>query len=106
MPDKRRRTGSSGRFGPRYGRVARRRVSEIEEAMREPHTCPDCGADRVARTDTGIWRCSRCDHTFTGGAYRPETPGGRTVKRSIRAALAGEEVDLEFDREDEAEPAE
>jgi large subunit ribosomal protein L37Ae len=106
MSDRRQRTGSSGRFGPRYGRVARRRVSEIEEAMREPHTCPDCGAERVSRSDTGIWTCSRCGHTFTGGAYRPETPGGRTVRRSIRAALAGEEVELDVDLEDAVEEPE
>ena len=106
MPERRRRTGSSGRFGPRYGRVARRRVSEIEEEMRGPHGCPDCGADRVERSDTGIWTCSRCDHTFTGGAYRPETPGGRTVRRSLRAALSGEEVELEVDLESTMEQTE
>jgi len=106
MPDRRRRTGSSGRFGPRYGRVARRRVSEIEEGMRGPHTCPECNADRVERTDTGIWNCGRCDHTFTGGAYQPETPGGRTVNRSIRAALSSEEVDMEVDPESAMEQTE
>ena len=26
---------------------------------------------------------------FAGGAYRPETPAGRTVERSIRTALSG-----------------
>lgn len=103
MTDRRRQTGSSGRFGPRYGRVARRRVSEIEAGMREPHACPDCGAERVSRTDTGIWTCSRCDYTFTGGAYRPGTPGGKTVERSIRAALAGEEVELDIELEDTLE---
>jgi len=99
MTERRRQTGTSGRFGPRYGRVARRRISEIEEGMRAPHTCPECGAERVARTDTGIWQCSRCGHRFTGGAYRPETPGGRTVRRSIRAAMAGETVEMDVDLE-------
>jgi len=91
MPEKKRRTGSSGRFGPRYGRVARRRVSEIEEEMRDDHTCPDCGDDRVSRAGSGIWECGRCGHKFAGGTYRPETPAGRTVRRSIRAALAEED---------------
>jgi len=68
--------------------VARRRVSEIEGEMREKHACPECGAAQVSRAGTGIWECGGCGHTFTGGAYRPETPGGRTVRRSIRAALA------------------
>jgi len=85
-----RRTGSAGRFGARYGRVARRRVAEIEAEMRDDHVCPDCGARRVERRETGIWECSRCGHAFAGGTYRPETPGGRSVRRSIRAALAEE----------------
>lgn len=85
------RTGSAGRFGARYGRVARKRISEIEADMNENHTCPDCGNDTVDRQGTGIWECSRCGYTFAGGTYRPQTPAGRTVKRSIRAALADEE---------------
>jgi len=88
MADNRSKTGSAGRFGARYGRVARRRVAEIEGEMHADHECPDCGAERVERSGTGIWECDACGHTFTGGAYRPQTPGGRTVTRSIRAALA------------------
>lgn len=64
--------------------------------MRDKHVCPDCGEERVSRVGTGIWECSRCDYTFTGGTYRPETPAGRTVRRSIRAALAeGDTSDVE-----------
>jgi len=85
------RTGSAGRFGARYGRVARRRVADIERTMEQDHECPDCGADRVDRQGTGIWECGACGYTFTGGAYSPETPAGKTVTRSIRAALAEDE---------------
>lgn len=101
MPERKRGSGSAGRFGPRYGRVARRRVSEIEGSMRDEHACPECGATQVSRAGTGIWECARCDHTFTGGSYRPETPGGRTVRRSIRAALSegGEEGEDGVDAE-------
>lgn len=84
-------TGSAGRFGARYGRVARRRVAEIEGEMRDKHTCPECGEDRVERNGTGVWECGSCGYTFTGGAYQPETPAGKTVTRSIRAALGEEE---------------
>ena len=35
MSERSGRTGSAGRFGARYGRVARRRVAEIEAGMRE-----------------------------------------------------------------------
>jgi len=91
MANKQGRTGSAGRFGARYGRVARRRVAEIEGDMHADHACPSCGEDAVDRQGTGIWQCGRCGHKFAGGSYRPETPGGRTVRRSIRAALGDEE---------------
>lgn len=90
MSQRQGRTGSAGRFGARYGRVARRRVAEIEGNMRADHACPECGEPRVDRNGTGIWECGDCGYTFTGGAYTPETPGGKTVRRSIRAALAEE----------------
>lgn len=91
MSKKKGRTGSAGRFGARYGRVSRRRVAEIEEQMRDDHVCPECDEARVDRKGTGIWECSRCGYRFTGGTYRPETPAGRSVRRSIRAAMAEEE---------------
>lgn len=77
------RTGSAGRFGARYGRVARRRVAEIEDEMQNA----TLDGDSVKRVGTGIWVNEETGEKFTGGAYRPETPGGRTVKRSIRAVL-------------------
>ncbi|MWG35504.1 50S ribosomal protein L37ae [Halomarina oriensis] len=91
MAKKKGTVGSAGRFGARYGRVARRRVAEIESDMHDDHTCPDCGSPTVDRKGTGIWVCGRCDYTFAGGTYRPETPGGRQVRRSIRAALSDSE---------------
>lgn len=94
MPEEK-TTGSAGRFGPRYGRVSRRRVSEIEAAMRDSHACPDCGTENVSRAGTGLWECGRCGYKFAGGTYRPHTPGGKTVERSIRAALSDEDTDEE-----------
>jgi large subunit ribosomal protein L37Ae len=91
MAKKKGRTGSAGRFGARYGRVARRRVAEIEGDMRDEHTCPECGNDRVERQGTGIWQCGYCGYKYAGGTYSPETPGGKTVRRSIRAALADDD---------------
>jgi len=91
MSQKQGRTGSAGRFGARYGRVARRRVAEIESDMHEDHVCPECGKDRVDRAGTGVWECGFCGYTYTGGTYQPQTPAGKTVRRSIRAALAEDE---------------
>jgi large subunit ribosomal protein L37Ae len=84
---KARKTGSAGRFGARYGRVARRRVKEIEAEMRSATV----DGDDVTRLGTGIWRNEETGEVFTGGTYRPQTPGGKQVRRSIRAALAGED---------------
>ncbi|WP_207588438.1 50S ribosomal protein L37ae [Halomontanus rarus] len=83
--------GSAGRFGARYGRVARRRVSEIEADMNGATV----DGDDVTRVGTGIWKNEETGEKFTGGAYRPETPAGQTVRRSIRAALGEDEPDDE-----------
>lgn len=91
MAEKKGKTGSAGRFGARYGRVSRRRVAEIEADMHDDHACPDCGRERVERQGTATWECGFCGYRFAGGTYRPETPGGKQVRRSLRAALADEE---------------
>ena len=83
MAKKQSRTGSAGRFGARYGRVARRRVAQIEREMESATV----DGDDVTRVGTGIWVNEETGETFTGGAYKPETPAGKTVTRSIRAAL-------------------
>ncbi len=84
MSDKENRVGSAGRFGARYGRVARRRVAEIEKEMRNAKV----DGDSVKRVGTGIWINEETGEKFAGGAYKPQTPAGETVNRSIRAALA------------------
>ena len=84
MSDDQNRTGSAGRFGARYGRVARRRVAQIEREMESATV----DGDDVKRVGTGIWVNQETGEKFTGGAYKPQTPAGKTVRRSIRAALA------------------
>jgi len=89
MPEERkagRVTRSAGRFGPRYGRVGRKRVADIEEEMNEEQPCPECDAVKVSRTDTGIWECGKCGYRFAGGAYRVTTQRGEAVSRAIREA--------------------
>jgi large subunit ribosomal protein L37Ae len=93
MSEQENRVGSAGRFGARYGRVARRRVAEIEEDMRNAQV----DGDDVKRVGTGIWVNEETGEKFTGGAYKPETPAGKTVTRSIRAALAEDEDEGEDD---------
>lgn len=91
MANKKGRTGSAGRFGARYGRVARRRVAEIESDTRDATV----DGEDVKRVGTGIWINEETGEKFAGGAYRPRTAAGRTVVRSIRTALAESEADEE-----------
>lgn len=47
--------------------------------------------DDVTRVETGVWKNEETGEIFTGGTYRPQTPAGKQVRRSIRAALTGED---------------
>jgi large subunit ribosomal protein L37Ae len=87
VSDQESKVGSAGRFGARYGRVARRRVAQIEREMRSATV----DGDSVKRVGTGIWVNEETGEKFAGGAYKPETPAGKTVNRSIRAALGEDE---------------
>ena len=61
--------GTAGRFGTRYGRKLRNKVSAIEAKQKANHSCPSCVADKVKRTAKGIWECKKCGYKFAGKAY-------------------------------------
>jgi large subunit ribosomal protein L37Ae len=89
MAKKRRRgkgkiTKSAGRLGVRYGRKIRKAVATIEEQTRAAHKCPRCERASVSRIGTGLWKCSKCGFTFTGGTYIPQTSVGITAQRAIK----------------------
>ena len=63
------KVGTTGRFGARYGRKLRGRVSEIEKKLKGKHNCPYCNKLRVKRLVAGIWQCKSCGVKFTGKAY-------------------------------------
>lgn len=65
------KTRSTARFGPRYGRKARKAVADIEAVMRPRSACPRCTAVSVRRVGTGLYRCRRCGVVFAGGCYLP-----------------------------------
>ncbi|RQD81642.1 MAG: 50S ribosomal protein L37ae [Methanocalculus sp. MSAO_Arc2] len=83
-------TGSSGRFGPRYGRSIRKSVNVIEKVQRRKHLCPRCDTISVKREGTGIWNCRKCNFKFAGGAYSPQTPGLKVALRNIEASMKKE----------------
>lgn len=68
---KRKRVGTTGRFGPRYGVRVRKSTKNIEESLRRNYDCPKCNHQKVSRESSGIWACSKCGLTFAGGAYQP-----------------------------------
>ncbi len=78
------RGGSAGRFGARYGVTIRKRVARIEAEMKARYSCKRCGSRSVKRVSVGIWRCRKCGFTFAGGAYSPSTKLGRVAARDIR----------------------
>jgi large subunit ribosomal protein L37Ae len=83
-------TGSAGRFGPRYGRFIRKRVTETERVSKAKHRCPRCDTVAVRRKGTGIWECRKCGFKFAGGAYTPQTPSLRIALRTIDRSLEKE----------------
>jgi len=83
------KVGITGRFGPRYGRKAKRTVKGIEEKLKAKHTCPQCDRPSVKRVSAGIWKCKKCDTVFTGGAYVPQTPMAKKAERNIKRIVGG-----------------
>ncbi len=65
----RKRMGTAGRFGPRYGKKVREKVAEIEALQKRRYTCPRCKMDYVRRVSTGVWKCEKCGAKFAGKAY-------------------------------------
>jgi len=63
------KVGASGRFGARYGKKVREKVTAVESKQRKKQMCPHCKRLGVKREAPGIWYCSRCKKKFTGGAY-------------------------------------
>lgn len=63
------KVGSVGRYGPRIGRKIREGMKKIEDGAKRLNACPSCSKKRVVRKSSGVWKCSSCGITFTGGAY-------------------------------------
>lgn len=61
--------GSIKRFGARYGRTVKFKLSKIEKLQRKRYKCPSCNAEKVKRVAKGIWECRKCGNKFAGKAY-------------------------------------
>lgn len=98
MPEKRdkEKSGTAGRFGPRYGTRVRERIRSVEEKMKGYHRCPECESKKVKRVGSGIWECNRCGAKFTAKAYAPTIT---SIEKKI--APEAEEVPEELGEEAE-----
>jgi len=61
--------GPAKRFGPRYGRTVKFKLSKIEKQQRKPQMCPYCDMPKAKRISAGIYECSKCKSKFTSRAY-------------------------------------
>jgi len=59
---------AAGRFGVKYGRSVRNKISEIESLQRKKQKCIFCDGT-AKRLSKGIWKCKKCEKKFAGPTY-------------------------------------
>ncbi len=84
------KVGPTRGLGPRYGSTVRKRYVKVITELKKPHKCPQCGFVRVRRVSVGVWKCSKCEYTFAGGAYTPITKLGVVAKRAAKGTTIEE----------------
>jgi len=60
---------SSGRFGARYGRLAKAKLSKVEQKQRTKQVCPHCKKPGAKRVSKGIWYCKKCGKKFASDVF-------------------------------------
>ncbi len=101
-----RKVGPTRGLGVRYGATVRKRYIKVVTELKKPHKCPNCGFVRVHRESVGIWKCGKCEYTYSGGAYTPLTKLGVVARRAAKG-LPVEQVAKEAEKASAAaaEPA-
>jgi large subunit ribosomal protein L37Ae len=69
----RKKIGSVGRYGTRYGTKTKKIIAKMEKKQKERKTCPYCERKTLKRVSTGIWYCKKCKTKFAGAAYLPKS---------------------------------
>jgi large subunit ribosomal protein L37Ae len=95
------KVGPARGLGVRYGSTVRKRYVKVITELRKDHRCPQCGFVRVKRESVGVWKCRKCDFTFTGGAYTPTTKLGIVAKRAAKGAPVEETAKAVAEEENE-----
>ncbi|MBT4110443.1 50S ribosomal protein L37ae [Candidatus Woesearchaeota archaeon] len=57
------------RFGARYGRKPRKKLTKVESQYKGKQKCPYCNKEGIKRVAIGIWQCRKCEVKFAGRAY-------------------------------------
>ncbi|MGV8151654.1 MAG: 50S ribosomal protein L37ae [Candidatus Nanoarchaeia archaeon] len=60
---------ASGRFGARYGRSVRTKITEVESLQRKKQYCMFCKKGVCKRLSKGIWLCLKCNKKFASNVY-------------------------------------
>ena len=81
------KVGPTRGLGTRYGATVRKRYMKVIAGLKMAHKCPQCGFVKVKRKSVGIWKCGKCEYTFTGGAYVPSTKLGIVAKRASKSEV-------------------
>ena len=95
MAKRTKKVGAAGKYGARYGVRVRKRLKQIESDKSKRYACPNCRHESVKRVGTGIWRCSRCEVVFAGGAYRPFVSPSFRREVVVKPQSIGEEPEEE-----------
>lgn len=90
--------GPVKRFGTRYGRTLKYKRAKIEIEQKKSHKCPFCLKPAVHRLSVGIWKCDKCNETFTARAY---TVGSKLTLAEQAAQLVAEAPDMEMEEKEE-----
>ena len=69
MATKTKKAKASGRFGARYGKTVRARLSKVEEKQRKKQKCLFCSKLGIKKLSKGIWKCPRCEKKFASDVY-------------------------------------
>jgi large subunit ribosomal protein L37Ae len=103
---KTKKVGPARGLGTRYGSTVRKRYVKVITELRKPHRCSQCGFVRVRRVSVGVWKCRKCEFTFAGGAYTPNTKLGTIARRAAKGMQVEEVQKVEAEAETESvEPA-
>ncbi|MEM3445312.1 MAG: 50S ribosomal protein L37ae [Thermoplasmata archaeon] len=96
MSRRTKKVGIAGKYGARYGIRIRRRLYEVETAMKAKHPCPECNTGVLKRVSTGVFECRKCGVKIASSAYYPTPP--RAITKKIEEEEAKKEPEKKAEK--------